>query len=75
MTTAHILNHSAATIMLVLDEESGQFDLCPCSPPPNEEQLPEFHGDVRRWCRQIARGWVHRYCSPAENSKRVGTAK
>jgi hypothetical protein len=60
MKTTHILNHPAATIMLVLDEESGQIEVRPCSPPPSQEQLPEFHRDMSRWCRQIARGWMQR---------------
>lgn len=66
--TTHILNHPAATIMLVLDEETGQVDFYPCSPPPKEEQLAEFHRDSGRWCRQIAREWVQRYCNSAEES-------
>jgi len=67
-TTRHILNHPAATIMLVLDEETGAFDLYPCSLPPNKDQLAEFQRDSGRWCRQIAREWVQRYCNPAEES-------
>jgi len=69
MTTTHILNHTAATIMLVLDEESGQVDFYPCSLPPSEGQLAEFHRDLGRWCRQIARGWVQRrFGNGAESS-------
>jgi len=59
-TTTHILNHPVASIILLLDEDTGQFDLCPCSLPPSAEQLPAFHAAIRRWCRQIARGWAQR---------------
>jgi hypothetical protein len=46
--------------MLILDEESGHFDLHPRSLPPSAEELPEFHAAIKKWCRQIARGWVRR---------------
>jgi hypothetical protein len=58
--TTHILTRDGVTIMLKLDEETGQFDLYPCSLPPSPEQLPEFHAAIKCWCKQIARGWARR---------------
>jgi len=59
-TTTHILNRDGVSIMLKLNEETGQFDLYPCSPPPSQDELPEFHAAIKKWCKQIARGWVRR---------------
>ena len=58
-TTTHILNHqhSGTVLELVLDEETGGYKLRFHSPPFADE---DFLRDLRRWIRQIGRGWQKR---------------
>jgi hypothetical protein len=55
--TTHILSHSVATIMLVLDEETGGYKLRLTLPRCADE---DFLRALRRWIRQIGRGWQKR---------------
>jgi hypothetical protein len=54
-TTRHILNHRSGDLELVLDEETGNFDLYFRSQPLPD---PDFLRDVERWCKQIGTGWA-----------------
>jgi hypothetical protein len=64
-TTRHLMTRSGGTLELLLDEDTGHFDLR-CYPPKLPD--PDLLREVRRWCKQIGNGWVRRKGNGAECS-------
>jgi hypothetical protein len=54
----HILSHAAGSIELVLDEDTGEYQVRFLTPL---NRHPDLLRDLRRWIRLIGRGWAKRH--------------